>query len=272
MQLTFAPLLSGSSGNALYVSAGGTCVLVDAGVSAVRLLRQMEAARLDPRRLSAILVTHEHSDHVSGVGILSRKLNLPIYATCGTWRAMSGKLGAINPQNVRELSAGQDFYLGNMNVMPFEIPHDAAEPVGYSFSAGALKCSVATDIGCIKDAWMDEVSGSDVLLLEANHDVDMLKAGRYPYELKKRILGRRGHLSNEDCGKACVELHARGVRHIILGHLSAENNLPELARLTVENALRGAGIDPGAMLGLDVARRDRLSTVYSLDTGGMAGE
>lgn len=271
MNLTFAPLFSGSSGNALYVGAGETHILVDAGVSAIRLTEQMHRAGQDPNRLNALLVTHEHSDHVSGVGVMSRKFNLPIYATEGTWRSMRHRLGALSASNIRVVRAGLDFYIGRVNVMPFEIPHDAAEPVGYSFTIGGLKCAVATDIGCIKDGWLDEVSGADVLLLEANHDVDMLRAGRYPYDLKKRILSRRGHLSNEDCGKACAMLHERGVRHIILGHLSAENNVPELAMLTVENALREVGIQPGAMMGLSVARKTELSGVFSLLMGGDVG-
>ncbi|MDL2205647.1 MBL fold metallo-hydrolase [Eubacteriales bacterium OttesenSCG-928-N13] len=272
MEFRFAPLLSGSSGNALYVGAGDTHILVDAGASGARLIPQMQAAGVDPRKLSAILVTHEHSDHVAGVGVMSRKFDLPIYATEGTWSKMGKKIGVVAQNNIRTITAKQDFYMGRINVTPFAIPHDAADPVGYSFRLGAIKCAIATDIGCIQDDWMDEVAGSDVLLLEANHDVDMLKAGRYPYELKRRILSRRGHLSNDDCGKAAAMLGARGVRHIILGHLSNENNHAPLAQLTVENALREAGIEPGEQIMLSVAKRDMLCGVFSLGIGGMAGE
>ncbi len=272
MNLRFAPLLSGSSGNSLYVGAGDTNLLVDAGVSLVRLLPQMQAAGLDPRDLDGILVTHEHSDHVAGVGVLSRKYDLPICATQGTWVGMAKKIGKIAPQNVRVIEAHRDFYLGRLNIMPFSIPHDAADPVGYSFNLGGIKCAVATDLGCIRPGWMDEVAGCDVLLLESNHDVDMLHAGRYPYDLKKRILGKRGHLSNDDCGRACVELVKRGVRHIILGHLSHENNHPDLALLTVESALRTAGIEPGVQVGLSIARRDCLCGVFTLQAGGAAVE
>lgn len=272
MNLRFAPLLSGSSGNSLYIGAGDTNLLVDAGVSLVRLLPQMQAAGLDPRDLDCILVTHEHSDHVAGVGVLSRKYNLPICATEGTWAGMERKIGKVAPENIRVIEPWRDFYMGRLNVMPFSIPHDANEPVGYSFRLGAIKCSIATDVGCIRPGWMDEVAGSDVLLLESNHDVDMLHAGRYPYDLKKRILGKRGHLSNDDCGRAAVELAKRGVRHIILGHLSHENNHPDLALLTVQSALVEAGIQPGADMGLSIARRDCLCGVFSLAIGGMAGE
>ena len=272
MNLRFAPLLSGSSGNALYIGAGDTHILVDAGVSMAKLLPQMKDAGLDPKDLDCILVTHEHSDHVQGVGVLSRKFHIPICATQGTWDGMEKKIGKIEPEHVRIIEAGRDFYLGRLNIMPFSIPHDANDPVGYSFRLGGIKCAIATDIGCIKPGWMDEVAGSDVLLLEANHDVDMLRAGSYPYALKRRILGKNGHLNNDDCGRAAVELAQRGVRHIILGHLSAENNHPDLAMLTVEMALRTEGIEPGRHIDLSIARRDCLCGVFSLATGGMAGE
>ena len=271
MFLRFAPLISGSRGNSLYIGAGDTHVLVDAGASMAKLLEQMRAANVDPRDLDLILITHEHADHIQGAGILSRKFNLPICATEGTWQSMDQKIGKIAPENRRILHAGQDFYIGQMNIMPFSIPHDANDPVGYSFRLGGLKCAVATDLGCIKSDWLDEVAGCDVLLLESNHDVDMLHAGPYPYALKKRILGKRGHLSNDDCGKAVVELAKRGVGHIILGHLSGENNHPDLAMLTVEMALRAEGIEPGKHIGLSLARRDCLCGVFTLAIGGMAG-
>ena len=272
MNLRFAPLLSGSSGNALYIGAGETHVLVDAGVSMAKLLPQMRDAGLNPEALDCILVTHEHADHVQGVGVFSRKFDLPICATAGTWAGMEKKIGKIAPKNVRVIEAGRDFYMGRLNVMPFSIPHDANDPVGYSFRLGGIKCAVATDIGCLRQGWLDEVAGSDVLLLEANHDVDMLMAGGYPYALKRRILGNRGHLNNDDCARAAVELARRGVGHIILGHLSGENNHPDLALLTVEMALRAEGIVPGVHMGLSLARRDCLCGVFTLAVGGMAGE
>lgn len=255
MEYRFVPLFSGSNGNALYVEMGKTRLLVDAGVSGARVLQAMGQIGAPPEALSGILITHEHSDHIAGVGVLSRKFHLPIYATQGTWEAMAPKIGQVDAANARVLTAGQDFYIGDVNVTPFEIPHDAAEPVGYAFFCGGCKLAVATDVGQVKESWLSQVEGSDLLLLEANHDVDMLKASRYPYDLKRRILGRRGHLSNEDAGSAAVKLFERGVRHIILGHLSGENNFPELAMQTVAGALLAAGIRPGGDLGLDVAPR-----------------
>ena len=237
MEFRFAPLFSGSSGNALYVGAGDTRLLVDAGASCVRVFAQLERAGVELRSLSAILVTHEHSDHIAGVGALSRRLHLPVYATEGTWLEMRPRLGPLLPENIRVIAPGQDFYIGRVNVMPFEIPHDAAEPVGYSFSLNGMKCAVATDIGCIKDRWMDEVSGSDMLLLEANHDVDMLRLGAYPAYLKRRILGENGHLSNAACAGTVTSAVKRRAKTVVLAHLSRQNNTPELAYSEVAAAL-----------------------------------
>lgn len=264
MEYRFVPLFSGSSGNALYVEMGGTRVLVDAGVSGSRIMSEMQKAGLCCEGLDAVLITHEHSDHISGVGVLSRRFHLPVYATEGTWAAMENKLGRLDAANRRVLRPGEDFYIGRLNATAFAIPHDAAQPVGYTFCCDGRKLAVATDLGYVCEDWLCQVERSDILLLESNHDVDMLKAGRYPYDLKKRILGRRGHLSNEEAGVAAVQLCRRGVRHIILGHLSGENNFPELAWQTVACALNEAGIVPGVDVGLNVARRSALSGVFSL--------
>ncbi|MEG2860158.1 MAG: MBL fold metallo-hydrolase [Clostridia bacterium] len=270
--MEFAPLFSGSSGNAIYVRANETRLLVDAGLSGNRMQQELEKLDVEPGQLDALLITHEHADHVAGAGIFSRRYDLPVYATEGTWQAMSGKLGRIAPKHRCVIVPGQDFYVGDMNVLPFPIPHDAAQPVGFSFSAGGLKAAIATDIGHICETWLGELAGSDLVLLESNHDVEMLKAGRYPYALKRRILGDRGHLSNEDAGRAAVCLAERGVKHIILGHLSGENNFPALALQAVCYALDAAGLTPGEALGLDVARRDGLSGRYCLSSGEDAHE
>ena len=262
MQLDFAPLFSGSGGNAIYVRMDETRILVDAGLSGSRIAGEMEKLDVEPGQLDALLVTHEHSDHVAGAGILSRRYDLPIYATQGTWSAMHSRLGKIKPANRRVIMPGQDFYIGRVNVTPFEIPHDAQEPVGYAFEGYGIKAAIATDLGHLSERWLARLADCDLLLLESNHDIEMLKVGRYPYPLKRRILGMRGHLSNEDAGRAAVMLYQRGVKHIILGHLSGENNFPELAYRTVADALLREGIQPGKMIGLEVARRDCLSAVY----------
>lgn len=261
--MRFSPLFSGSSGNAILVSHNRTHLLVDAGMSGTRVTQELARAGLDARSLAGILVTHEHTDHIAGVGVLGRRYGLNVYATEGTWCAMREKLGELAARSVRVVEPGVDFFVDEMNIMPFEIPHDAAQPVGYSLCAGGFKVSVATDLGCIREQWMREVEKSDILLLEANHDIDMLKAGRYPYELKRRILGKKGHLSNADAGIAAAELFRRGVKRIVLGHLSGENNFPELARETVVAQLREEGISSDK-IAIDVAKRSALSGVYEL--------
>lgn len=262
MELRFCPLFSGSSGNALYLGCENTHILIDAGMSGAKITAEMERVGLSPTDLSGILVTHEHSDHIAGVGILSRKYDIPIYANEGTWAAMRSKLGNINERNILIFETGADFHVGHLDITPFSIPHDAAEPVGYSFYAGRSKLSIATDLGVVKESWLRHIEESDLVLLESNHDIDMLKAGRYPYDLKRRILGSKGHLSNDAAGKAALELVRRGVRTIILGHLSGENNFPELAYQSVSCVLQAEGIEPGRDVMLSVASRDGSSGMY----------
>ena len=267
MELRFSPLFSGSSGNAIYVGCGDVHVLVDAGLSGTRIANELARIGVQPGMLTAILTTHEHVDHVRGVGILSRKYNLPVYATEGTWAGMEEKVGAVEARNRCILTPEQDFYIGEMNVTPFSTPHDANQPVGLSFSCHGARFSIATDLGCIRNGWFRHVCGSDAVLLESNYDPDMLQAGSYPYALKHRILSNRGHLCNEDAGKCAAELVKGGARHIILGHLSKENNVPELARRCTEDALRASGIVPGEDVRLDVAKRDGVTGIFGISCG-----
>ncbi|MBQ2955789.1 MAG: MBL fold metallo-hydrolase [Clostridia bacterium] len=270
MELRFCPLFSGSSGNSLYLGCNDTHLLVDAGMSGAKITTEMERVGLKPGDLSGILITHEHADHIAGAGILSRRYDLPIYANEATWAAMRDKLGNISEKNIMLFETGADFHIGSLDITPFSTPHDAAEPVGYSFYAGRNKLSIATDLGTVKESWMRHIEESDLVLLEANHDVDMLKAGRYPYDLKRRILGNKGHLSNDSAGKAAVDLVKRGVRTIVLGHLSGENNFPELAYQSVCCALQSEGIEPGRDVALSVASRDGASGLYVI--GGARSE
>ena len=240
--MLFSPLCSGSSGNASYLEAGGVRLLVDAGVTARRMKELLDMIDVDPAGLDAILVTHEHSDHVSGVGVLSRKYDLPVFAVAECWENMPRNLGEIAPKNMRVFEPDRDFYLKQLCVHPFSTPHDAAHAVGYTFVNSGKKLSIMTDIGHVSSAMLEAVACSDLILLEANHDVDMLKAGSYPYPLKMRILSSRGHLCNEDAGLVLQKLYARGVKNAILGHLSQENNTPELALVTVQSVLESAGL------------------------------
>jgi len=267
MSFFFCPIRSGSSGNALFVQAGKTRVLVDAGLSGKMVEQALSGINVSPDSLVAILLTHEHSDHVKGAGVLSRRYHLPVYATEGTWEAMQGKPGndGIALPNRRVFAADSDFYIGDMAVSPFSIPHDAADPVGFSFYCAGRKLCVATDLGHIASGWMGAIADADLLLLESNHDPDLLACNqRYPARLKQRIMGKRGHLSNGDCAKALSKLVSRGVRHVILGHMSGETNTPELARKTVCDALSLEGIQPDVDIKVDLAYRDRMGMLYSL--------
>ena len=266
MELRFSPLFSGSSGNATYVGCDDANILIDAGLSGSRVSGELARMGIDPASLNAILVTHEHSDHIRGIGILSRKYDIPVYATEGTWQGMFNKIGAISSKNQVIFEPDQDFFIGSIDVTPFSTPHDANQPVGYTFEVDGAKLAVATDIGCIRDGWLKHVIGADAVILESNYDIDMLNAGPYPYDLKKRIKSRHGHLSNEDAGNLAVELTRHGTRQIILGHLSKENNFPELAMRSCELMLQMAGIEPHEDVKLCVASRDCATGMFSVSS------
>ena len=264
MQLALCPLFSGSSGNSVYISLGGTRLLVDAGVSASRIEANLREIGVDLSQIDAVLITHEHVDHIRALGVLCKRYALPVYASEGTWDAILQKEPGIPRRCMRTFYTGEDFYIGKLGVHPFAIPHDAQEPVGYAFSCGELRCAVATDIGHIDEGWMRAVSGCQALVLEANHDVEMVERGPYPQRLKRRILSRNGHLCNDDCAKALLELAKKGTKAVFLSHLSADNNLPELAYNTICEALMGAGYAVGEDVRVMVARRDRVSDLLLL--------
>jgi len=264
MELRFAPLFSGSSGNAVYVGCDAAHILVDAGMSGTRVAQALQGIGVQPGQLDGILITHEHSDHIKGVGILSRKYNVPIFATSGTWAAMMEKIGPIAGNNVRVFDPEANFFLGPIEIMGFSTPHDAAASVGYTFELYGAKFSLATDIGCVRDSWLKHVLGSDAVLLESNYDPDMLHAGPYPYDLKKRILSRRGHLSNDDAGDTAAKLIRAGARQIVLGHLSKENNFPQLALQTTAMHLQTEGIEIGEDAEILVAERDCTTGIFAV--------
>ena len=270
MDMKFCPLYSGSSGNALYAEYGETRLLIDCGKSGRMILEALRYIGVDPASLNAILITHEHTDHIAGAGVLARKLRIPVYATAGTWLAMEKKIGQIPESCKRFIERDQDFYIGRLGVAPFPIPHDAAEPVGFRLWGGRFSVSTATDLGYFPQGVLDAVSGSDLILLESNHDPDMLKANpHYSQALKTRILGRHGHLSNATCAEAAVLLRETGVRNLILGHLSGENNTPRLALETTETRCELEGMVLGQDICIDLAYRDRIGNLYTLseDTG-----
>ena len=265
MDMIFCPLYSGSSGNSLFVRYGQTSLLVDAGLSGRITLEALKKIEVDPASLNGLLVTHDHSDHIKGVGVLSRKLKLPVYATEGTWRVIDKKCGDIAPECRRVIRAGEDFYVDQIGVEAFATPHDAEEPVGFRMWGGALSVSVATDLGWMPQRVEDALAGSSLILLESNHDPDMLlRNPNYSSTLKQRILSRHGHLSNETASEKLVALAERGTHNFILGHLSGENNTPELALQTSENRAELEGLRLGEDILIDLAWRDRVGSVYTL--------
>lgn len=249
----FLSLISGSSGNSSVVTSGKTMLLTDCGMSGKKLEELLSEIDYSCTDISAVLVTHEHIDHTKGVGVISRRYNIPIYATAGT---LSGAdIGNIPDRNIHIINPNTEFEIGGISVRAFSISHDANEPVGYSFFADGKKMTVATDTGVITDELEKNILGSDEIILEANHDVDMLMYGSYPYQLKQRILGDFGHLSNEAAADVCKKLLTSGTKKIMLGHLSNENNTPDIAYETAKNALLQSGAKIGGDIELSVAGR-----------------
>ena len=261
--MRFMPLYSGSSGNCSLVEAGRTRVLVDAGMTGKAIETALQQVGVSPRELNAIVVTHEHIDHIKSVGVLSRRFSLPVYANEGTWKAMAEQVGNVGYGNVRTFITGQDFYIGDLNITPFATSHDAAEPVGYTFFSKGTELVYMTDTGCVSESLRERAVNADLLFIEANHDVGMLKNGVYPYPLKKRILSDRGHLSNDACGELLIKLYSAGVRRAILAHLSHENNTEPIAYGTVRSALLGEGIQEKDYF-LTVAHHDRVTGIFEL--------
>ncbi len=266
--MKMAVLASGSSGNSIYLSTKNTAILIDAGLSGKELERRMESIGLDLEEISAILVTHEHGDHIKGAGVLSRRYGIPIYASAGTWKAARKKLGKIDKDFERTI---KDYWqLGDFEIKSFPTPHDAAEPVGYIVGDGEVNFGLATDIGYIDVELYDHLKDLDCILLEANHDIDLLREGSYPGMLKRRIRGNEGHLSNDETAELLPELLKTNKQSscpvVLLSHLSAENNRPELAYLTVKNSICSAGYQIGKDLILKCAPRDEASEIFNIET------
>ncbi len=257
--MKFMNLVSGSSGNSTLVGTDRVTVLCDAGVSMKKIEECLNTAGYTGRDIDAVLITHEHIDHVRGLGVLARKYHFPIYATDGTIQAIfrMNSLGKLDSEWFRPFRPGDSIQLKDLEIRSHSVSHDAAEPVCFSFTDGEKKCCIATDLGYVPDQLIRELQGCDVMLVEANHDVRMLEVGPYPYSLKQRILSDRGHLSNETGGAFIRELLNEHVREIRLGHLSKENNFPELALETVRQELLGNPYAPDPHdLNIQIADRD----------------
>ncbi len=270
MSLHFCSLASGSSGNSQYVGSDTTKLLVDAGLSGKYIRTALESIEVDPSTIEGILVTHEHSDHIKGVGVLMRKFDLRLYVNEGTWLAMKAKIGKIDEEKVTIFENDVPFVIGDIEVKPYGISHDAADPVGYSFQSKGAKVCIATDLGEACERIVGEMQDCDLLMIEANHDVEMLKMGKYPYFLKQRILGEHGHLCNDYTGELVTEAIRGGrVNNVLLGHLSRENNFPELAYETVRQIVEKNDIEVGIDVNIDMAYRDRTSRYYRITSRPM---
>lgn len=260
-------IASGSSGNCIYVGSDATHLLVDVGISGKRTEIGLRELGLTGRDIDGILITHEHSDHISGLGVMARKYEIPIYATAGTIRAIKAVngLGDLDDGLFHEVQEDRKLTLKDLTINPMHISHDAAQPVGYRISYGSKKVAVCTDLGVYNDYTVECLKGMDAILLEANHDVNMLQVGPYPYYLKQRILGERGHLSNENSGRLLCRVLHDGLQTVLLGHLSKENNLPELAYESVRMEIN-MGDNPYKAGDFDirVAKRSEVSPVIKI--------
>lgn len=239
----FCSLYSGSSGNCLLVETSNTKILIDAGESSKKISSALSSLDIDPNEINAILVTHEHSDHVRGLGTFSKKYDIPVFANSKTWDAMPEQSSKICEKNMKKFTIEENFEIGDLKIHPFKIPHDAVNPCGFNIIHSNRKISIATDIGHMTSTIAHKLEDSSFLLLEANYDPEILKCSSYPYLLKQRIAGPNGHLANIDAGKTISFLMKSGLNKVMLGHLSKENNFPELAYKTVVNELIENKID-----------------------------
>lgn len=264
MSLDFCSLASGSSGNCYLIRYNETALLVDVGISGKRIFEGLEYTDTPLENVQAVLVTHEHIDHVQSLPIVTRKaVNAKAYANEATWANINKK---VADEKKEYFCTGDEFYIGGILVKTFPLSHDAADPVGYSFYADGRQISIVTDSGCITQEIFDEIVDADLLVLEANHEVEVLQMCSYPYKTKRRILGELGHLSNVTAAKCiCRLMEAKDkARRILLGHLSQQNNEPELAKMTITNILNEEEIYIGDQLQVEVIRRDTVSRIYEV--------
>ena len=259
----FCSLYSGSSGNSLFVETANTKILVDAGVSSKKIETALNDIDIDPTTLDGILVTHEHIDHVQGLGTLSKKYDLPVFVNQETLDAMPKQKDKISDKNIKTFKVTDKFSIGDLEIKPFSIPHDAVNPCGFSIWKGNKKISIATDIGHMTKDILKNLEESLFIMLEANYDPEVLRCASYPFKLKNRIAGPTGHLSNELAGKTISYLLQSGLQNAMLGHLSKESNFPELAYQTVMDELIAGNSDESS-LKLSVANRDFHSNLINI--------
>ena len=254
--LSVCILASGSKGNAIFVSNGSTSILIDAGLSGIEIERRLKSRGLSPKDLNAILVSHEHTDHIQGVGVLSRRFNLPVYISSKTQQAAFSQLG--NVRDVKNFECGSTFRINTLSIHPFSISHDAEDPVGFTVNQNGTTIGIATDLGIATAMVKEHLKGCGLLILEANHDEDMLVNGPYPWPVKQRIKSRTGHLSNAESKHLLNEIQHDGLKHVLLAHLSETNNTPQKAINEIGQALTRCKAR------LDVATQDKCGAILRL--------
>jgi phosphoribosyl 1,2-cyclic phosphodiesterase len=261
MAFYLCPIASGSSGNCTFLEAGDKRFLIDVGISGKKAIEGLQEIGVAPQTIDGILVTHEHTDHIQGIGIFSRKFDTPIYATSKTWDAMllQGKIGKIKEANQKYIVPNEKLTIAELGIHPYTISHDAADPVGYYFEHQEKKIAMATDMGKVDRNILNQLKDCDGLLLEFNHDINMVEVSSYPYALKRRILGDYGHLSNELAAKILLHVYGERLKWVILGHLSKENNTPDLAYLTAKTLLEENNIRLNHDIQITVAGRNTVT-------------
>lgn len=262
--LKISILASGSSGNAIYVESSKTKLLVDCGLTGKKTAELMQQIDRDPHDLDAILVSHEHSDHIHGVGVMSRKYNLDIYANQKTWQAMAPKLGKIKAEHKFLFDLDEVKTIGDIDIQSFAVSHDAIDPQFYTFHKNNKQFVILTDTGYVSDRMRDALKNADAYLIESNHDISMLRMGAYPWSLKQRILSDKGHLSNEDGALALVDMIGDKTKRVYLGHLSKENNMKEIARDTAYEVLRRKDTGVGESFFLYDTDPDEAQSLFTL--------
>ena len=255
----YCSLYSGSSGNSFFVQSDTTNLIIDAGVSLKKISTALEEININIKSINAILVTHDHIDHTKGLALLSNKYNIPVYANKKTWKAIPDISDKISKENIKVFTMSKSFYIGDIKILPFNIPHDAADPCGFNLYNSSKKISIATDIGHVSKELLEHLKNSSSVLLEANYDPEILKCSKYPFLLKQRILSDTGHLSNLSAAKTLSNLYSSGLRNALLIHLSKENNFPELVYETVKNETLNC-----KNLTIDIAPRDKPSKLFEV--------
>ena len=258
--MRFCSITSGSSGNCHLIETGQHRLLIDVGLSAKQIEQLLRERDIDPASITAVFVTHEHSDHTKGVGVWMRRYRVPVMATAGTWKGMERTIGQIPDELRVEIRSGKGYRMSDLRIEAIPVCHDANDPCGYAVESGGSKVAVITDTGMLTPLMQRHLCESDLAVIESNHDIDMLMHGPYPLALKKRIRSNMGHLSNEDCGRAITEARRQGSKGIfLLGHLSDENNTPELAMDTVTHILQE---NAESAQRIDLTRRERSTDLY----------